>query len=91
MKFYIWITDILFVYLYTSYSKHITVGIVVVAVLIMCASVTGAICQLITNVFVNSITYEFHQSQARGCNSNAICGSSVCVCVCVCVQWLVRL
>jgi hypothetical protein len=31
MKFYIWITDILFVDLYTSYSKHITVGIVVVA------------------------------------------------------------
>ena len=45
MKFYIWITDILFVDLYTSYSKHITVGIVVVAVLIMCTSVTAAICQ----------------------------------------------
>ena len=45
MMFYIWITNILFVDLYTSYSKHITVGIVVVAVLIMCASVTVDIYQ----------------------------------------------
>jgi len=43
MMFYIWITDILFVDLYTSYSKHITVGVVAVAVLIICASVTVSI------------------------------------------------
>ena len=40
MMFYIWITDILFADLYTSYSKHVTVGIVAVALLIICASVT---------------------------------------------------
>jgi hypothetical protein len=43
MMFYIWITNILFVDLYTYYSKHITVGIVAVAVLIICASVTVSI------------------------------------------------
>jgi hypothetical protein len=43
MMFYIWITDILFADLYTSYSKHVTVGIVAVTVLIICASVTVSI------------------------------------------------
>ena len=43
MMFYILITNILFLDLYTSYSKHITVGIVAVAVLIICASVTVSI------------------------------------------------
>ena len=43
MMFYIWITDILFADLHTSYSKHVTVGIVAVTVLIICASVTVSI------------------------------------------------